>query len=113
MQRTWSEVSHRIQALRDNPATAREEYERILDDEDPGLNASLSFDPSDDVARAYRRAARPHVAILREQGVNSQYEMAAAFTQHLAGDKIEALCAGSTPAETINPLMVQAMQGGA
>jgi phosphoribosylformylglycinamidine synthase len=79
MQRTWSEVSHRIQALRDNPATAKEEYDRVLDDDDPGLNVNLTFDPKDDVARTYRGAARPRVAILREQGVNSQNEMAAAF----------------------------------
>ncbi len=79
MQREWSEMSYRIQALRDNPATAKEEFERVLDDKDPGLNVALAFDPSDDVSRAYRGAGKPRVAILREQGVNSQYEMAAAF----------------------------------
>jgi phosphoribosylformylglycinamidine synthase len=79
MQREWSGMSHRIQALRDNPATATEEFERLLDDKDPGLNAVLTFDPSDDVARAYRGAQKPRVAVLREQGVNSQNEMAAAF----------------------------------
>ncbi len=79
MQRAWSETSYRIQALRDNPATALQEYDRILDDNDPGLNAKLTFDPNDDVARAFRGAAKPRVAILREQGVNSQNEMAAAF----------------------------------
>ncbi len=79
MQRSWSEMSYRIQALRDNPATAREEFKRILDDEDPGLNVQLTFDANDDVARTFRRASRPRIAILREQGVNSQYEMAAAF----------------------------------
>jgi phosphoribosylformylglycinamidine synthase len=79
MQREWSEMSYRIQALRDNPTTAREEFDRVMDDRDPGLNVRLSFDPNDDIARAYRGAGRPRVAILREQGVNSQYEMAAAF----------------------------------
>ncbi len=79
MQREWSEMSYRIQALRDNPSTAKEEFDRLLDDKDPGLNAQLSFDPADDFARAIRGGARPRVAILREQGVNSQYEMAAAF----------------------------------
>ncbi len=79
MQREWSELSYRIQALRDNPATAKEEFDRILDDDDPGLNASLSFDPNDDIARPYRGSSHPRVAILREQGVNSQNEMAAAF----------------------------------
>ncbi len=79
LQREWSETSYRIQALRDNPATAREEFDRILDDKDPGLNATLTFDAGDDIARPYRGSAGPRVAVLREQGVNSQYEMAAAF----------------------------------
>ena len=79
LQREWSETSYRIQALRDNPATAKEEFDRILDDDDPGLNAALTFDVHDDIARRFRSAARPRVAVLREQGVNSQYEMAAAF----------------------------------
>jgi phosphoribosylformylglycinamidine synthase len=79
MQREWSEMSYRIQALRDNPATAKEEFDRILDDDDPGLNVALTFDPNEDIASGYRRGARPRVAILREQGVNSQSEMAAAF----------------------------------
>jgi len=79
LEREWSETSYRIQALRDNPATAKEEYDRKLDDADPGLNASLTFDPNDNVARAFRGMPGPRVAILREQGVNSQYEMAHAF----------------------------------
>jgi phosphoribosylformylglycinamidine synthase len=79
LQRAWAEMSFRIQALRDNPATAREEFDRILDDHDPGLNVSLTFDPADDISRPFRGTAGPRVAILREQGVNSQYEMAAAF----------------------------------
>jgi phosphoribosylformylglycinamidine synthase len=79
MQRAWSEMSYRIQALRDNPATAREEFDRILDNNDPGLNVDLRFDPKDDIARIYRGSDRPRVAVLREQGVNSQNEMAAAF----------------------------------
>ena len=79
MQREWSEMSYRIQALRDNPTTAKEEFERVMDDRDPGLNVRLSFDPNDDIARAYRGAGKPRVAVLREQGVNSQFVMAAAF----------------------------------
>jgi phosphoribosylformylglycinamidine synthase len=79
MQRQWSEMSYRIQALRDNPATAKEEFDRVLDDRDPGLNTELHFDPNDDIARAFRGSTNPRVAILREQGVNSQNEMAAAF----------------------------------
>src|SRR5690606_11172711 len=79
LQRTWSETSFRMQALRDNPETAEQEYERILDREDPGLNVCLTFDPDEDVAAPFIGGARPRVAILREQGVNSQLEMAAAF----------------------------------
>jgi phosphoribosylformylglycinamidine synthase len=79
LQREWSATSYRIQALRDNPATAREEFDRILDDGDPGLNVTLTFDPGEDISRPYRGTAGPRVAVLREQGVNSQYEMAAAF----------------------------------
>jgi phosphoribosylformylglycinamidine synthase len=79
MQREWSEMSYRIQALRDNPTTAKEEFELVDDDKDPGLNVQLSFDPLDDISRPFRSGARPRVAILREQGVNSQNEMAAAF----------------------------------
>ncbi len=79
LEREWSEMSYRIQALRDNPTTAKEEFDRILDSKDPGLTASLSFDPSDDITQIIRSGAKPRVAILREQGVNSQYEMAAAF----------------------------------
>ena len=79
MQRAWSGMSYRIQALRDNPTTAKEEFDRILDDKDPGLNVVLSFDPQEDIVRPLRAAGKPRVAILREQGVNSQNEMAAAF----------------------------------
>ncbi len=79
LEREWSETSYRIQALRDNPRTAKEEFDRKLDDKDPGLNVELSFDPNEDVARAFRGSVGPKVAILREQGVNSQYEMANAF----------------------------------
>jgi len=79
MQREWSEMSYRIQALRDNPATAVEEFNRILDDNDPGLHAELTFDVNDDICRTLRGTAGPRVAVLREQGVNSQYEMAATF----------------------------------
>jgi phosphoribosylformylglycinamidine synthase len=68
-----------MQSLRDNPATAREEFDARLDDADPGLNVHLTFDPAEDPTRSFRGGVRPRVAILREQGVNSQYEMAAAF----------------------------------
>jgi phosphoribosylformylglycinamidine synthase len=76
----WSDTSYRMQLLRDNPACAREEHERAVDPKDPGLFAHLTYDPCEDVAAPYvARGARPAVAILREQGVNSQVEMAAAF----------------------------------
>jgi phosphoribosylformylglycinamidine synthase len=80
LHRAWAELSYTMQSLRDNPACAREEYDALLDADDPGLSASLTFEPSDDVAAPYLNVgARPRVAILREQGVNSQYEMAAGF----------------------------------
>lgn len=80
LRRAWSETSYRIQALRDNPASAADEYERLLNRDDPGLSARLTFDPDQGVvAPALLRGARPRVAILREQGVNGQLEMAAAF----------------------------------
>ncbi|MGE5129034.1 MAG: phosphoribosylformylglycinamidine synthase, partial [Sphingomonadaceae bacterium] len=78
LQRAWSEVSHRMQALRDNPECAREEHARILDAGDPGLSVQLSFDPKEVFVAT---GARPRVAVLREQGVNSQTEMAAAFAR--------------------------------
>ena len=82
LHRRWSEVSFRIQEMRDNPQCAREEYQRLADAADPGLHANLSYDPADDVAAPFiARGARPAVAILREQGVNSQTEMAAVFTK--------------------------------
>jgi phosphoribosylformylglycinamidine synthase len=82
LQRRWSEVSFRMQELRDNPACAREEYARLLDARDPGLHASLSYDPSEDVAAPFiQSGARPAIAVLREQGVNSQTEMAAVFSR--------------------------------
>ena len=78
LQRIWSETSYQIQSLRDNPVTALEEYDRILDVDDPGMNVSLSFELETKIHRKVT-GLKPKVAILREQGVNSQYEMAAAF----------------------------------
>ena len=79
LQRAWSETSYRMQALRDNPRTAKEEFDRILDADDPGLHAKLTFDPRENIAAPYIGGLQPRIAILREQGVNSQHEMAAAF----------------------------------
>jgi phosphoribosylformylglycinamidine synthase len=76
LQRAWSETSFRMQSLRDNPDCAQQEYDRILDAGDPGLSVSLSFEPKEIFISG---KAKPRVAILREQGVNGQVEMAAAF----------------------------------
>ena len=81
LHRRWSEVSFRMQEMRDNPVCARQEYSRLLDADDPGLHARLTYDPHEDVAAPYIGGARPAVAILREQGVNSHTEMAAVFTR--------------------------------
>ncbi len=80
LQRAWSETSFQMQAMRDNPECAQQEFDRILDVADPGITPKLSFDPQEDFTRVYAQVSgRPRVAILREQGVNSHYEMAAAF----------------------------------
>jgi phosphoribosylformylglycinamidine synthase len=74
----WGEVSWRMARLRDNPHCADVEYQGLA--RRGPLSMALSFAADDDVAAPFiARAARPHIAILREQGVNSQYEMAAAF----------------------------------
>ncbi|MGX2040065.1 phosphoribosylformylglycinamidine synthase [Methylocaldum sp. MU1018] len=79
LQQIWSETSYRMQALRDNPDCARQEFESIADEDDPGLSAELTFDPGHDVAAPFFNKGRPRVAILREQGVNGHVEMAAVF----------------------------------
>ncbi len=80
LRQAWSETSFRLRALRDDPECAREEFAALADESDPGLSIALSFDPEHDVAAPFiARGARPPVAILREQGVNSQVEMAAVF----------------------------------
>jgi phosphoribosylformylglycinamidine synthase len=84
LQRAWSETTWRMQALRDNPDCAQEEYDSLLEAANPGLSVAATFDPAEEVAAPYiARGARPKIAILREQGVNGQVEMAAAF--HRAG----------------------------
>jgi phosphoribosylformylglycinamidine synthase len=79
----WSETSYRLESLRDNSQCAREAYERLADPAYRGLSPRLGFDPEADPARAFTSGAveRPRVAVLREQGVNGHFEMAAAFTQ--------------------------------
>jgi phosphoribosylformylglycinamidine synthase len=80
LQTAWSETSWHMQRLRDNPECADEEYARITDVQDAGLSPYLSFDPDADIASPYiNTGVAPKMAILREQGVNGQVEMAAAF----------------------------------
>ncbi len=81
--KAWNETSHAMQRLRDNPLSADAELEWRLDDADPGITPKITFDLAKDVAAPLiaSGAPRPRVAILREQGVNGQVEMAAAFTR--------------------------------
>ena len=77
LRRAWSETSFRMRELRDEPGCAREEFAAACDTGAPGLNVALTFDPDEDISAPYIKVARPKVAILREQGVNSQVEMGA------------------------------------
>jgi phosphoribosylformylglycinamidine synthase len=79
LRRAWSDVSFRMRERRDEPGCAREEYAAACDTGAPGLNVALTFDPDEDVSAPFVHTARPKVAVLREQGVNSQIEMAAVF----------------------------------
>ncbi len=81
LHQVWDSVSWKINQQRDNPAFADSEHAVAGLPEDPGLHLSPSFDPADNVAAPFLNLARPKVAILREQGVNSHVEMAYAFTQ--------------------------------
>ncbi|RUR36937.1 phosphoribosylformylglycinamidine synthase [Vreelandella populi] len=78
-QRTWSETSYRLQALRDNPECAKNEFDNLLDARDPGLFATPTFDINEDISAPFINTAKPAVAVLREQGVNGQVEMGWAF----------------------------------
>ncbi|WP_407332396.1 phosphoribosylformylglycinamidine synthase [Enterovibrio sp. 27052020O] len=76
----WAETTHQMQAMRDNPTCAQQEFDAKKDVTDPGLSAALTFDVKEDIAAPFiATGARPQMAILREQGVNSHVEMAAAF----------------------------------
>lgn len=105
----WAETTWQMQRLRDNPECADQEHQAKRNDNDPGLNVTLSFDINEDVAAPYiAKGARPKVAVLREQGVNSHVEMAAAF--HRAGfDAIDVhmsdLLAGRTGLEDFQALV--------
>ena len=78
----WAETTHQMQRLRDNPECVDQEWQSKSDDTDPGLHSQLSYDINEDVAAPYiAKGLKPKVAILREQGVNSHSEMAAAFNR--------------------------------
>ena len=82
LKRAWSETSWRMRRLRDDPQCADEEFAAQSAAADTGLTVDLKFDPQQDIAAPYiARGVRPRVAILREQGVNSQTETAAVFAQ--------------------------------
>ncbi|HEX8404181.1 MAG TPA: phosphoribosylformylglycinamidine synthase, partial [Duganella sp.] len=84
LHRLWSETSWRIARLRDNPACADAEYDRILDEAEPGMTPKITFDLAENVAAPFiATGVRPRVAILREQGVNSHIETA--YAMHQAG----------------------------
>ena len=81
LQQVWDSVSWKICQQRDNPECADSEHAAAGDPQDPGLHVHLGFDPAEDVAAPFVHRARPRVAVLREQGVNSHVEMAYAFTE--------------------------------
>jgi phosphoribosylformylglycinamidine synthase len=83
LHQTWDEVSWRISQLRDNPDCANAEHAAVGQPDDPGLHVHLSFDASVNVVAPFLNQARPKVALLREQGVNSHLEMS--YAMHQAG----------------------------
>ncbi|MFI4954579.1 MAG: phosphoribosylformylglycinamidine synthase, partial [Gammaproteobacteria bacterium] len=89
LQRKWSCTSYEMQKRRDNPECAEQQYNKLLDKNDTGLAVKLTFNMQDNIAAPYiNTGAKPLVAILREQGVNSHLEMAAAFT-HAGFDAVD------------------------
>ncbi len=83
LHQAWDDVSWRICRLRDNPACADAEHEAAGRSDDPGLHLALSFDAKENIAAPFINRARPKLAVLREQGVNSHLEMS--YAMHLAG----------------------------
>jgi phosphoribosylformylglycinamidine synthase len=82
LMRAWWETSHAMQSRRDNPDCARDEYAWRCRDDEPGISSRLSYEPGADIAAPYiALGVRPRLAVLRDQGVNGQVEMAAAFTR--------------------------------
>jgi phosphoribosylformylglycinamidine synthase len=81
LHQVWDAVSWKIAQQRDNPAAADSEHAAAGEPADPGMHVLLTFDPEDNVAAPFLNLAKPRVAVLREQGVNSHVEMAYAFTE--------------------------------
>ena len=80
LQRQWAQTSYQIQRLRDNAECADQEFDVLLEEDNPGLTVKLGFDVNHNISAPYiKKGIRPQVAVLREQGVNGQVEMAAAF----------------------------------
>lgn len=79
LHKKWSETSYQIQALRDNPECAKQEFEQVTDKNNTGLFLETSFEFGHSFSPAINIGAKPKMAVLREQGVNGQIEMAAAF----------------------------------
>ena len=80
LHRSWSETTFRMQSLRDNPVSAKQEYDRLFDRDDAGLFVDITFDADEKIHAPYvNTGTKPRMAILREQGVNGHVEMAAAF----------------------------------
>ncbi len=78
-QAMWAETSYKMQALRDNDQCAEQEYQAIINDQLAEITPVVTFDINDDITAEFDKNNRPKIAILREQGVNGQQEMAAAF----------------------------------
>lgn len=83
LQQTWTQVSYQIAKNRDNPACVQQEFDLIADTNHHGLIANVNYDLNQKIEVPYlnSRSVQPKVAILREQGVNGQLEMAAGFVQ--------------------------------
>jgi len=79
LQQTWSETSYQLASLRDNPECTKQSFDSIVNADDKGLFATLSYDVNEDITAPFISKSRPKMAVLREQGVNGQIEMAAAF----------------------------------
>jgi len=79
LQQVWSETSYRMSALRDNPTCAKQAFDAIGNHNDKGLFSALTYDVNENISAPFILKNRPQMAVLREQGVNGQIEMAAAF----------------------------------